>query len=69
VSEDQLIADLRAAAAERERADILRRGATAELHERIFAAHAGGVSVTRIAQEAGLSRQSVYELLEPQRPS
>lgn len=69
MSEDQLIAALRVAAAERERADIMRRGTTAELHKRIYAAHAGGVSITRIAREAGLSRQSVYELLERQRPS
>ncbi len=69
MSEDQLLAALRVAAAERERADIVRRSATAELHKRIYAAHEGGVSITRIARDAGLSRQSVYELLGRQRPS
>ena len=66
---DELIADLRRAAATRERADIAKRAAAAELRERIRAAHAGGVSITRIAREAGLSRQSVYELLERPRLS
>jgi hypothetical protein len=69
VSDEQLIADLRRAAATRERADIAKRTAAAELRERIRAAHASGVSITRIAQEAGLSRQSVYELLERPRLS
>lgn len=69
MSDEQLIADLRRAAAVRESADIAKRAAAAELRERIRAAHAGGVSITRIAQEAGLSRQSVYELLERSRPS
>ncbi len=69
MSDEQLIADLRRAAANRERADIAKRAAAAELRERIHAAHAGGVSITRIAQEAGLSRQSVYELLERPRLS
>ena len=69
MSDEQLITDLRRAAANRERADIAKRAAAAELRERIHAAHAGGVSITRIAQEAGLSRQSVYELLERPRLS
>jgi DNA-binding phage protein len=69
VSDEQLIADLRRAAANRKRADIAKRAAAAELRERIRAAHAGGVGITRIAQEAGLSRQSVYELLERPQPS
>ncbi len=64
MSDEKLITDLRRAAATRERADIAKRAAAAELRERIRAAHAGGISITRIAQEAGLSRQSVYELLE-----
>ncbi len=64
MSDEKLITDLRRAAATRERADIAKRAAAAELRERIRAAYAGGISITRIAQEAGLSRQSVYELLE-----
>jgi DNA invertase Pin-like site-specific DNA recombinase len=54
---------IRRAAKRRERADKARREATAELRERIREAQEAGVSIARIAREAGLSRQGVYDLL------
>ncbi len=54
---------IREAAKRRARADVARRKATGELRERCREAQAAGVPVTRIAREAGLSRQGVYDLL------
>ncbi len=53
---------------ERESASIARREATKELRKCCLDAQRAGVPVTKIAEEAGLSRQGVYGLLE-ERPS
>lgn len=68
MSEDKIINGLRRAAERRERADKERHAASAELRKLVQDAHAAGFSPTRIAQEARLSRQAVYEALG-QRPS
>jgi DNA invertase Pin-like site-specific DNA recombinase len=65
VKESVAIKHLQKAASRREAADIERHAASAELRKRVRDAHAAGVSPTRIAQEAGLSRQAVYEVLQP----
>ena len=69
MSESEAIKGIRRATKRRERAEQSRREAMAELRERIIAAQSEGVSVSRIAREAGLSRQSVYDLLGHPRPS
>lgn len=68
MSERKALEALRRAAARREAADDERHAASAELRKRVQDAHAAGVSPTRIAQEAGLSRQAVYEALQPSQP-
>lgn len=60
---------LRQAVKQRERAEQARRAATEQLRERIRAAQAAGVPVTRIASEVGVSRQAIYDLLAPAQPS
>jgi hypothetical protein len=57
------IKGIRRAAKSRKRADAARAKATDELRRYCKDAQDAGVSVTRIAQEAGLSRQGVYDLL------
>lgn len=57
------ITAIRKAAKQRERADELRRTATADLRTYCLKAQAEGVSISQIAREAGLSRQGVYDLL------
>ena len=57
------IKGIRRAAKSRERADAARAKATNELRRYCKDAQDAGVPVTRIAQEAGLSRQGVYDLL------
>lgn len=54
---------IRGAASRREKADRARRDATAELQSYCREAQKAGVPITRIASEAGLSRQGVYDLL------
>lgn len=54
---------IRRAARKRERADQAKREATEELRRYCREAQAADVSITRIASEAGLSRQGVYDLL------
>jgi hypothetical protein len=66
MSEAAILKALRNAAARRERAEQERHAASAELRQRVREARAAGVSPTRIAQEAGLSRQAVYEALGQQ---
>ncbi|HEX8743185.1 MAG TPA: hypothetical protein VF712_08615 [Thermoleophilaceae bacterium] len=66
---DDPIKGIRQAAKRRDRADKARREAVAELRAQVRAAQAAGVSITRIAAEAGLSRQGVYDLLGQARPS
>jgi DNA invertase Pin-like site-specific DNA recombinase len=57
VSESEAIIGIRRAAKQREYSERLRRKATE------------GVSIARIAREARLSRQGVYELLAAAQPS
>jgi hypothetical protein len=57
------IKGIRRAAKSRERADAAHAKATDELRRYCKDAQETGVPVTRIAQEAGLSRQGVYDLL------
>jgi DNA invertase Pin-like site-specific DNA recombinase len=68
VSEAAAIRKIRAAARKRAKADEAKREATAQLRAYIRDAREAGVSITRIASEAGLSRQGVYDLLG-ERPS
>jgi DNA-binding phage protein len=65
VSEKKALEALRRAAERRKVADDERHAASAELRKRVKDAHAAGVNPTRIAREAGLSRQAVYEALQP----
>jgi len=51
------------AARRRAKAEADRRKATDELRDYCEAARFAGVSITKIASEAGLSRQGVYDLL------
>jgi len=57
------------AAKRREYSERLRQQATTGLRENIRRAHAEGVSIARIAREAHLSRQGVYDLLAAAPPS
>jgi hypothetical protein len=68
MTEAEAVKGIRQAAKRRERAARARREATVELKQYCEAAQAAGVPISRIAQEAGLSRQGVYDLLG-QRPS
>jgi DNA invertase Pin-like site-specific DNA recombinase len=68
VTEAVAIRKLKAAARKRAKADEAKREATTELRAYIRDAREAGVSITRIASEAGLSRQGVYDLLG-ERPS
>ena len=68
MSEAQTLRSIRSAAKRRERADAAKREATADLRRHCEAAKGAGVPITRIASEAGLSRQGVYDLLA-ERPS
>lgn len=63
------ITAIRKAAKQRERADELRRAATADLRASCRQAQAEGVPISQIAREAGLSRQGVYDLLADPPPS
>jgi len=69
MSESEAVKGIRRAAKRREHADRLRHRATDELRERIREAQAEGVPIARIAREARLSRQGVYDLLAPARSS
>lgn len=51
------------AAKKRAKADAAKREATEELRRYCKEAQEAGVAITRIAAEAGLSRQGVYDLL------
>lgn len=59
----QVLRSIRGAAQRRERADREKRQATYDLRGFCQQAREAGVSITRIASEAGLSRQGVYDLL------
>lgn len=64
-----IIRELRRVAKRRARLDQERHEATDALRECATQAHAQGIPITRIAQEAGLSRQGVYDLLGDRRRS
>ncbi|MBS1861753.1 MAG: hypothetical protein JSS68_08575 [Actinobacteria bacterium] len=68
MSEATILRSIRGAASRRERADRDRRKATEDLREFVRQARAAKVPITKIASEAGLSRQGVYDLLG-ERPS
>lgn len=68
MSEKAVLQAIRRAARKRGRADEAKREATEELRRYCREAQAAKVPVTRIASEAGLSRQGVYDLLG-ERPS
>ena len=68
MSEATAIRKIQSAAKKREKADAAKREATEDLRRFCAEAQKAGVSVTRIAAEAGLSRQGVYDLLG-ERPS
>ena len=68
MTEDEALRGLRSAAKRRERADKARREATDDLRRLAREAQKAGVPIARIAREAGLSRQGVYDLLAA-RPS
>jgi hypothetical protein len=58
-----LLRSIRGAAKRRARADSAKRQATDDLRGFCQQAQKAGIPVTRIASEAGLSRQGVYDLL------
>jgi DNA invertase Pin-like site-specific DNA recombinase len=68
MSEATVLRSIRGAAKRREKADAAKRQATDDLRAYVRDARKAGVSITRIASEAGLSRQGVYDLLG-ERPS
>jgi len=63
MSEATILRGIRGAARRREKADAAKREATADLRRYCEEAREAGVSITKIASEAGLSRQGVYDLL------
>ncbi len=69
MSEDTIIRALKRAAKKRTRLKQESREAAAALRDYASQAHEQGVSITRIAREAGLSRQGVYDLLGDRPPS
>jgi DNA-binding phage protein len=66
MSDTDTIKKLRRAARHRQRADALKHKATEQLRDYMRQADGEGVPIARIAREAGLSRQGVYELLDRQ---
>ena len=63
MSEPESIKAIRRAAKRREYSERLRHAATEELREQCRRAQGEGVPIARIAREAHLSRQGVYDLL------
>ncbi len=61
--QDKALQGIRSAARKREEADTAKREATEELRRHCKEAQKAGVPITRIASEASLSRQGVYDLL------
>ncbi len=67
MSDSDALEGVRRAAEQRAQADLARAQAMRDLREWARKAHAEGVSITRIAQEARLSRQGLYDVLaDPQ---
>jgi hypothetical protein len=69
MSESEAVKGIRRAAKRREHAERLRVIATNDLRDRCLEAQAEGVPIARIAREARLSRQGVYDLLTAERSS
>jgi len=69
MSDSEAIKGIRRAAKRRAYAERLRQQATQELRDRMREAKNEGVPIARIAREAQLSRQGVYDLLGEARPS
>jgi len=63
MSEAAVLRKIKAAARKRAKADEAKREATDDLRRYCGEAREAGVPITRIAEEAGLSRQGVYDLL------
>jgi hypothetical protein len=63
MTEKDAMQGIRRAARRREKASTARRQATEELRRYCLAAQKADVPISRIASEAGLSRQGVYDLL------
>jgi len=63
MSEAAVIRRIQSAARKRTKADAAKREATDDLRRYCAEAQKAGVPITRIAAEAGLSRQGVYDLL------
>jgi DNA invertase Pin-like site-specific DNA recombinase len=61
--QERTLREIAKAAKRRAKAEANRRKATEDLRDYCEAARFAGVSVTKIASEAGLSRQGVYDLL------
>jgi DNA-binding phage protein len=68
MSEATVLRGIREAAQRRHSADTAKQQATDDLREFVRQARAAKVPITKIASEAGLSRQGVYDLLG-ERPS
>jgi hypothetical protein len=68
MSEAVLLRRIKGAARKRNKADEAKREATDDLRRYCREAREAGLSITRIASEAELSRQGVYDLLG-ERPS
>lgn len=65
--QERALRGIKKAAQGREKAEAERRKATDDLRGYCEAARFAGVPITRIASEAGLSRQGVYDLLAERR--
>jgi hypothetical protein len=63
MSAEKAIRGIQQAAKRRTEAAELRRAATEDLRRYCLEAQRAGIPLTRIASEAGLSRQGVYDLL------
>jgi AraC-like DNA-binding protein len=69
VNDEAIIGAIRRVAKRRTRLNLERREVAAQLRDYVREAHEQGIPITRIAQEAGLSRQGVYDLLGDRPPS
>lgn len=63
MTQAEALKGIRKAARRRDRAEVSRREARADLKRYCAEAQAAGVSITEIARASGLSRQGVYGLL------
>jgi AraC-like DNA-binding protein len=69
MNDEAIIRAIRRVAKRRVRLNQQRREVAAQLRDYVREAHDQGIPISRIAQEAGLSRQGVYDLLDPARSS